>query len=420
MLRRGLGRAVLVASDDAPSRRNPLLNACFRFVGYDSQMHDGRARYLLDVIHATGEPEFYSAALYRALANPQDDYDQVQMVELACLMARLGDEQARSAAYRAFVRLVEQGIYYNDDDLIDMDGVEGYRFVASQFAKLPPDAVQSDYLALNKLAEGMGESGMRITVAALMQGQPELADYLRRTLTRWEDWQRDLSRWRDERAARPPLTYEAIQQQLRDNPKRATLRMYGKRLNGADALRAAEEALAETDPQRKRLLLSLFQETPFPLPIEPLFPALHAEDARLRRSVVRALSQVRHPGIRPLALELAESPGRWADALGLLVSNTEPGDARLTLSWMQNIEDEDDLHDYGFALRDVVESSQDRTFIPSLLYLYENGPCSLCRYGVVKGLLKWGALPDALREECHYDADASTRSLLTNPQETND
>jgi hypothetical protein len=51
----------------------------------------------------------------------------------------------------------------------------------------------------------------------------------------------------------------------------------------------------------------------------------------------------------------------------------------------------------------------------ALLLLYENGPCALCRHGVVEELIAINRFPDWMRAECQYDAYSETRKLVKSP-----
>jgi hypothetical protein len=98
--------------------------------------------------------------------------------------------------------------------------------------------------------------------------------------------------------------------------------------------------------------------------------------------------------------------------VGLLVRNAEPGDYRIIERLLADTSDEDAYHRLGIDVRHFVEAHRSEEAAQSLLQLYENGPCSRCRYGVVKELLAIDRLPASLREECEYDAYSETRGLV--------
>jgi len=72
-LERGLGRAVIfLRRRDATPYRDTILYACTHNQVYDRQCEPGRAPYLLDVIAATSEPDFYRDRILAALAAPSE------------------------------------------------------------------------------------------------------------------------------------------------------------------------------------------------------------------------------------------------------------------------------------------------------------------------------------------------------------
>jgi hypothetical protein len=69
-------------------------------------------------------------------------------------------------------------------------------------------------------------------------------------------------------------------------------------------------------------------------------------------------------------------------------------------------------HCMGIDVRRFVEAHRSEEAERSLLLLYENGPCSLCRHGAVEELIAIDRLPAWIREECQYDAYSETRKLV--------
>jgi hypothetical protein len=53
----------------------------------------------------------------------------------------------------------------------------------------------------------------------------------------------------------------------------------------------------------------------------------------------------------------------------------------------------------------------------SLLTIYEQTPCSFCRYYAVDMLKGAKQVPNWMREECRWDADPRTRKVLEPPSE---
>src|SRR4051794_19974732 len=103
-LRRGLGRAVLFLQQqkDTTPFREIILDACAHNWAYDRQMEDHRSLYMFDVIHATGELEYYAERLREWLKAPRKDDYVGQILDLNTMLAKAGDEQARQAVYDTY------------------------------------------------------------------------------------------------------------------------------------------------------------------------------------------------------------------------------------------------------------------------------------------------------------------------------
>ncbi|MCC7372998.1 MAG: hypothetical protein IT306_31585 [Chloroflexi bacterium] len=64
----------------------------------------------------------------------------------------------------------------------------------------------------------------------------------------------------------------------------------------------------------------------------------------------------------------------------------------------------DGLHWLGMSVRDVFGANRTPAAAPLLLAIYERGPCSMCRHGVVEILHTLGGAPAWLLQECLLDA----------------
>src|SRR5262249_26078764 len=136
-----------------------------------------------------------------------------------------------------------------------------------------------------------------------------------------------------------------------------------------------------------------------------------SDDWRVANGAVSALAHISHDTVRELALERLRTSERAAHGVELLAKNYREGDYRLIEAL--NVRGMDDwaCHRLGIEVRHFVEKHLSHEAVASLRLLYEHGPCSLCRGGVVELLLKLDGLTDAMRAECRYDASAEVRSL---------
>ena len=79
--------------------------------------------------------------------------------------------------------------------------------------------------------------------------------------------------------------------------------------------------------------------------------------------------------------------------------------------------DEVAYHGIGFSALDVVENMAEKPEEARavLLHLYENGPCSICRWKAVDQLAAMGGIPDWMAEEGRYDAVRSIAERFRTP-----
>ena len=104
-LRKGLGRAAIFVKTHPPEHcRAPLLHACTHNLTYDSQCEDSRGPYLVNLIEASGDVEFYRDRILSALAADQTQMDLGQLFEIASSFAANGDRELKQAMYATFAR----------------------------------------------------------------------------------------------------------------------------------------------------------------------------------------------------------------------------------------------------------------------------------------------------------------------------
>ena len=168
--------------------------------------------------------------------------------------------------------------------------------------------------------------------------------------------------------------------------------------------------------RKLRAYLGLFRRREFPAPAASLFPFVRHEDDLVAMKAAVILGRTGGSGVRELALELLDGERLW-DGIRMLRSDPRPGDFRRIGRRLDGVTlDAGGWHDVGHAVFDLLED----TGIPPeesravLLRLYEEEPCSSCRSTAVRKLAASpGGLPGWLAEECRYDAELDTMSLVT-------
>jgi len=139
---------------------------------------------------------------------------------------------------------------------------------------------------------------------------------------------------------------------------------------------------------------------------------LDADKKHIRRSAFRVLSKVKDQRIRDVALERVNN-GDFR-AIDLFEENYESGDVPFLLEKIKAVADKDEVHSAGYSLLDVVKSNKLYTESDTLMWIYENTPCSQCRYNSFSLILQHNAVPEDMLNECLYDCSEDTRKVAAN------
>lgn len=411
-LRKGLGRVVQhLRANDSADYQGIILTACLEDVRYEG-VESSRSEYLYEIVEATGEPGFYRDTLHNHLLTADPGIICDENVELAREFAVRGDCGMRTAIYSTFDRHGVTHEFIGAEQMVKLDGIDGYCHAARSF--LQHHQSKDDWLLghwRRVLEERDGKNGAKEELDLAARDWPELAFALETERTEIEQSISQRKEWQP----LPLPSWDEMREALLGNrPRNVGAYGWGRRADDESIRLAAEDVLRETDPKRLMKLLYVFMKRPFPLSPEPLLKIVTCEDEQLAWRAAVVLSDVTHPKVRSLALTLAKSPDRLAAASRLIEANWEEGDGPLVESLLRRSVSLDMTHSIGFSVRDIADKHRVAEMDAPLLLLYENGPCSTCRHGVVKSLLLTDSLPPHIAEECLHDANMSIRELITN------
>jgi hypothetical protein len=430
----GLGRAVLyLQNHDSAPYRDVILDTCLHNKALDKQVEGSRAQYMIDVIQKTTEHQFYIDRVFETLLKLRElsddfiDYDVGQVFDFARLLASQGNTHAREVVYEAFNKNVNLDDFTSAATIIELDGLKGFQFVAKRLGEIAQtnlDFVGDDYL-LFELEEQIGSEAAKAALDEFASQNDRIATYLKSV---WEERnQRQESR---ERIQRQTVTYTQLKQEIADpsnlqQKSVGRLREWGKVAQPKDIRHAAVDLLALPDDQPEQILtyLRIFDKRRFPLEIDRLLGwarqlddrPIYPKDSRLTDRIpfwaYRALLNIAHPQVRTLAFELIEKPAAnvVGRAVQLLANNYQEGDWQLIEEISRRDLDREDYHSLGFAVEAVFEMYPLKAAVPTLLNLYDRGPCANCRHRIVERLHWLGALPDWMTEECKFDSNLDLR-----------
>lgn len=416
LLFQGHGRAYLqLQQHNTTPYHEALLNACRYGRAYDSQCEGSRTHYYDDLLQLLPDRAWYERELLASLVDPDDDMDVGQLFELALRFAQRGNMEARQVMYQRCGEYASLGWAVGVEELVILDGFDGFLFAAERLGEALPDEPDSSWdwdmrYLLYDLEDQIGKE----TVQHLLEEARQQHPFVRRYLEIFEWFQAEEERSDRPRPRLTHAAYDAVKQHLAEVTSidnYSYLMRWGEKASDEDILRAAHDLTQQTTILMLKAYLSMFHRRPFPLDYQVVVPLVWHEDAVVARWAIRNLAPLQRPAIRQLGLKLIERNYYVSEAIELFKHNLQSGDEQLFAAILSRTTDQEELHALGMRIEHVFEENPTRAAVPVLLELYERGPCSLCRHRVVKLLLDIGGAPDWLLEECRYDVDTQTREL---------
>lgn len=345
------------------------------------------------------------------LDDDDDAIDVAQLFDFALIYARAGNLHARRLMYEQFAANAGDSNDFGATQLIDLDGIDGFRFVAARLgeaarldSKFWDDAALMEYL--KKCVPDITDAD----IAALGSIDASVQHYLD-VVAQTMAQRAEIAQQRQDTG---DLSYAQLKQIMEaQKPVRySSFKRWGRSASAADCEAAARDMLKQNDSRMLAAYLAIFAQHRFPFGIQSLLPYIWHEDNLVARWTLDALSLFRDPALHDLGLELLRVNRHTGDALGLFNLNYHVGDEEVFISLLDAAQTNDEVHALGFGLIDVLTQNSVHREREILLMLYERQPCSLCRLKVVRRLAALRAIPDWMLHECQYDADEDTRAIV--------
>jgi hypothetical protein len=409
LLHNGRGQALLYLQDhDAAPHREAILYACLHNTVYDRQAEGSNAEYIFEAIGLANEAAFYRDALLRALQHPMDEYHLGQICDLLRCFAQQGDQGARQALYDAFSQ--EQADYEAMFAIVELDGLPGFLHIADRIgaSAAEDEDFWEGHSFLLQLIERYGEGTVREALAAAGAVNPRVAAYVAAVENEEARYRSRRYRSRAKASRNPGEIDYAHLKSLFDSPDKPSplwMRRWGKQASDADLRQLASDLVVETNHFKRRMLLSAFAKRAFPLNHAVLIRLVDDDDEHVAFAAVRALAAVTHPDLRAYALTLLSSERSWI-GLKVLVNHYRVGDHLLVedvlkTQYGHSSEENHRIELDAIALFEHHPSTEATT---SLLLIYEYTHCTYCRKDCAFLLHQLRTLPEAVRQECEYDA----------------
>jgi len=409
-LAKGLGRsAVFLENHDPASYLNALLYACIHNVTYDAQCEDGRTPYLWRLIQLSKHQAFFQNQVSKYLTEKHDSPDEcdwAQLFGLARLFAAEGNAQMRRVMYSAFERLgFEIAGVSSAEEFIALDGFDGFVFAASRFDIRHPDNELWEIGSLiSDLEDRLGKEQSSLLIAQAARRNQNLATVIEAVQQR----ERKIDEENADYKSRVSPTYLELKVQRSNSSWASELRRWSTTATPEEIKVAGDDFLFDEDGEKVWGFLRILNRRPFPGNPMQLLVLADDQRERVRRAAVIALSNVTHPDVRRRAQVLLQSKDRFADGARMLVSNYESGDFRILEDLLRQPMTHHEFHDLGFSVEYILKRNSTPDAEAALLLLYEKDPCSNCRESFVRFLINMNKIPDWMRSECRYDANAGT------------
>lgn len=408
-LKKGLGRAVIYLRDhDGGPHREALLNACIYNVAFDAQTERSREKYLKDLIRASGHQGFIRNGLIHALSADEIEAKHVdldQIVAVARLFADDGDDAVKSAMYDAVRRAGFERAGECYADLIAVDGLEALKIASEDFPETMDDFnlwTVDELLAALEARDGAAEAHRAIY--GVLDQSAKLSVVVDRIGKAQER-----SAFTDETDG---WDYKTLNSKVQSSTRLQQLSRWGQSASVEDLKAASDDLNAESNRTRLLSYLTIFRKAAFPGPIGRLLELAESEDNRLAWGAVQILANMSDARIRNVLLRMLADWDSCGRAVELMIGNYCQGDFFLIEQLLETSRDTEILHSIGMGVRHLVKRHCSPESVGCLMFLYENGPCALCRGEFVEHLLTLNALPAWMREECMFDSDLCTRKLV--------
>lgn len=384
--------------------------ACLHAGGHDPQLEELRAPWLYELARRLGRLDALRPRLVRSLSRRMPRahaHTWMQRLELAAIDAAAGHADTRRAVLRFFATAVRTYAWYASWAVLRAAGGDGYAFGlrvmdragvldASAFACWHSDAI-----------EELGEGGADAIEQALAKELPSLRA-LRRASAR--------SRGRQRRPRRPSRWSRADLEAILSGEKRASPYAIKRWARGASARRIAmlDQRIAETeDVDRLRSLFAAFEERPMTKGLVRALALARSPRTAVASRVLVALAATPDRRVWALARENVErGPATMLDgAIDILTRQRRSGDGALLAARLSRGIPGARVHSVGHSLLEWCERSRAPERRALLTWIWDHSPCSLCRTGSLRMLVRSGPLSRRIRREARQDASPRVRRL---------
>ncbi|EFH88665.1 hypothetical protein Krac_10148 [Ktedonobacter racemifer DSM 44963] len=314
-----------------------------------------------------------------------------------------------------FMRRATSHCEFGADDLIELDSLAGFLFVAKHLYSLPdPFTPTLNGWYIDIVEERFGAEAVRQYIEREID-DPGLKAYIAYPR------EHQLARSRRHKVSTTP--YDKVKQWITQwqtepirevgdvDPRLPRFARWGRDASEEMLVEVAHDLLLAEDTFLLPYL-TIFRFRRFPLNFERLLTLAESASSDIALAAIDALAHIEHPTVHALALRLLQSSTENYEVLDLLIKNYQEGDHVLIESALAQESDKDRLHSAGISTLEIFEAHSTTFCAESLLCIYEYGPCTSCRRRAIQLLLSQHLLPDSIAREARYDSNFAIRELI--------
>ncbi len=415
-IEQGLGRAILCLQKHNPEPyKEIILETCLKDTRYDSQCEGSRVPYLMQAIDLCDDQTFFRDVILEAypetpveVPENKDTWLEEQFTNFALAFAQRGDLKARKLLFESFAANPAYAYRFalnRDYAIIELDGLTGLTFVLEQYARIAQQDPEFSfrYWYMGGLFKQYGKAAIVAHIEKLCTENTAVQNLITRS-------ELLVSEKTTPHKKPKRLPYKNLQDAVsRRSEYRGSIPFWSQRATKVQLRQAARDLLVQTDPELIRGYLYVFYKRVFPMSVKHLLALAYHENEEVREHTIIALQRFQSPRVRDLALGLLEDLKLRAEAIGLFEENYLAGDFQYILQVLRNLDDNHEIHQVGYCVRDVYKKNQLSEALEPLLLQYEQNPCSNCRESTLELLFEIGILPDWVLKEAQFDSDEGIR-----------
>lgn len=419
VLQKGLGRAFkYVKQFDELEIRDHLLDACLHNLAYDAQCESRSAKWLFDLIHSTGNSEFYRDKIFEALPTTNDFWDLKQLYDLVLIWAKQGNLEAREIIYRAYKQQKLNESWLGGEQIIKLDGIHGLLKVAEIFGArlLEDNELWEDNSLINLACKNHDSSKVKSTLEKEALNNIKIAAYLK-AVKSYED----IADLKHNRNKNKKFELDYILQKIEKKDAFYIYRKFGNNATDDEIEQVFYLLLKETRKKQLCRYLWVFKNRIFPRLDSRLFDLAASNDEEIQYFAIAALANNKSNSIRNVAVELIQQQPKSVEngVLSLFINNYQSGDFKIIESVLTSSQDIDFRHYAAIDLIKIINAQNAPELINCALWVYEYTPCSHCRHEIIKFLIDTQQATTDILEECLHDCCPDIRALVNIQTDSN-